>query len=216
MGSHPRELPSALGEIVRPGPERITPACAGNSPNGASWKTAMWDHPRVCGEQRYLRNETMDGDGSPPRVRGTGRPRWRHCKADRITPACAGNSGRDCDAYPRIEDHPRVCGEQLARAARLWMVVGSPPRVRGTANAPRLLVVGLRITPACAGNSSSRTSSSSLGWDHPRVCGEQRNRDCSICRYQGSPPRVRGTVTEAAKDRVEGGITPACAGNSSP
>ncbi len=51
--------------------------------------------------------------GSPPRVRGTaiyhilaGQPYW-------ITPACAGNSAVFFKLLLHIQDHPRVCGEQI-------------------------------------------------------------------------------------------------------
>ena len=70
-----------------------------------------------------------------------------------ITPACAGNSGREHGAAATCEDHPRVCGEQQVRLTFFVKRVGSPPRVRGTASAVDLFCEARGITPACAGNS---------------------------------------------------------------
>ena len=46
-----------------------------------------------------------------------------------------------------------MCGEQLVIAALGAMIVGSPPRVRGTVSLPSNSGLIVRITPACAGNS---------------------------------------------------------------
>ena len=74
----------------------------------------------------------------------------------------------------------------------------------------------VRITPACAGNSYARFCARIAGWDHPRVCGEQSRLEHISEWGIGSPPRVRGTAAESAKLLNDRGITPACAGNSSP
>ena len=66
-----------------------------------------------------------------------------------------------------------MCGEQ----GNAWVcdnaLVGSPPRVRGTALFKLPGKRDNRITPACAGNRSSFTVKFSGQGDHPRVCGEQ-------------------------------------------
>ena len=55
----------------------------------------------------------------------------------------------------------------------------------------------------------------SLYADHPRVCGEQLIAKIILFVFLGSPPRVRGTVATLEFGEAGGGITPACAGNSS-
>ena len=73
------------------------------------------DHPRVCGEQSKSLQIRAILSGSPPRVRGTApMPNALHA-TERITPACAGNSGKIKSIKVPFGDHPRVCGEQLAR-----------------------------------------------------------------------------------------------------
>ena len=74
-----------------------------------------------------------------------------------ITPACAGNSSESKSRAARLQDHPRVCGEQFMLLSLQKAVVGSPPRVRGTEQylGQRDLQEG--ITPACAGNRAAET-----------------------------------------------------------
>ena len=72
----------------------------------------IWDHPRVCGEQSMINAGIRDGDGSPPRVRGTVTPLIWMALAIRITPACAGNRKKETSRVLLFGDHPRVCGEQ--------------------------------------------------------------------------------------------------------
>ena len=40
-------------------PDRITPACAGNSVEGVEKLVVGWDHPRVCGEQMHYTFSTV-------------------------------------------------------------------------------------------------------------------------------------------------------------
>ena len=93
---------------------------------------------------------------------------------------------------------------------------GSPPRVRGEVQGGGLTPPGSRITPACAGRSRVRSTTSQSHEDHPRVCGEKRCCRKPRLRVQGSPPRVRGEVLAVVIKVFNLRITPACAGRSSP
>ena len=66
----------------------------------------------MCGEQSIKRLRRKIYEGSPPRVRGTGTSPFPPSIAERITPACAGNSMSELKIFENPEDHPRVCGEQ--------------------------------------------------------------------------------------------------------
>ena len=66
-----------------------------------------------------------------------------------------------------------MCGEQPGGFLFSLMVLGSPPRVRGTAAPIPFLRLAAGITPACAGNSAFGTAVYVEPKDHPRVCGEQ-------------------------------------------
>ena len=48
-----------------------------------------------------------------------------------------------------------MCGEQRGIRRGMAMMYGSPPRVRGTDTSGKLKSQAERITPACAGNSTT-------------------------------------------------------------
>ena len=87
--------------------------------------------------------------------------------------------------------------------------------MRGTESGAGMIGQGNRITPACAGNSAFLPVCKAMLEDHPRVCGEQENRMIAARKIQGSPPRVRGTVSYRCFISYVYRITPACAGNRS-
>ena len=49
-----------------------------------------------------------------------------------------------------------------------------------------------RITPAGAGKTALSHLQLAFSKDHPRRCGENRDRLCPTCNWRGSPPQVRG------------------------
>ena len=172
-GSPPRVRGKGSGDgkaVHAPG---ITPACAGKRKIQRSGCIASQDHPRVCGEKRFLnRGESIQG-GSPPRVRGKGVITICCVIHYGITPACAGKSKRLASCAQSAEDHPRVCGEKEAGALSEVYETGSPPRVRGKGGRGPVRSVRDRITPACAGKRSSHAPRACIYRDHPRVCGEK-------------------------------------------
>ena len=105
----------------------------------------------MCGEKSDKRRARLSFAGSPPRVRGEVRRCFFPFAVKRITPACAGRSGRLLPHLTPPPDHPRVRGEKYRCALRARSTLGSPPRARGEVR--RLLNHGdeAGITPACAG-----------------------------------------------------------------
>ena len=172
-GSPPRVRGTAKEQARGQSLYRITPACAGNSIYHKPREKRRQDHPRVCGEQASFQRECKPLRGSPPRVRGTGLIEVFAALLDRITPACAGNSGPAIARVRIQKDHPRVCGEQISLRKCYGNHDGSPPRVRGTGRCSAATASSNRITPACAGNSDQLPRISRRPEDHPRVCGEQ-------------------------------------------
>ena len=71
------------------------------------------DHPRLCGEKKFLTIFTTVIAGSPPPMRGKVgmyplQNRWTG-----ITPAYAGKSGNVGESGFYRRDHPRLCGEKF-------------------------------------------------------------------------------------------------------
>ena len=115
------------------------------------------DHPRVCGEKDNPDYVQMFSGGSPPRVRGKASDSLMSLLDYGITPACAGKSLLSQIEICGVRDHPRVCGEKSAPAYVNVVNEGSPPRVRGKAARKHVFMRTVRITPACAGKSSTQT-----------------------------------------------------------
>ena len=130
--------------------------------------------PRMCGEKLSAVFTSCINLGSPPRVRGKGVP----CSARRlgrgITPARAGKSKWHYSKSSCAGDHPRVCGEKKLLLSPSRYFKGSPPRVRGKANAETFPIYCPGITPACAGKSVQMCAGAHITRDHPRVCGEKQ------------------------------------------
>ena len=86
--------------------------------------------------------------------------------------------------------------------------------MRGT---PDFVVAGATwggIIPAHAGNTPYPRPPVIRSRDHPRACGEHRNERSSVLPFQGSSPRMRGTLSTTLKVVETGGIIPAHAGNT--
>ena len=190
----------------------ITPACAGKSIIEATSRALNEDHPRMCGEKgpeemaRYLMG------GSPPHVRGKGSTNGGSSWSQRITPACAGKRVEFYAERHKDQDHPRMCGEKTDAQYQLPIMQGSPPHVRGKVGLRLIAAQDDGITPACAGKSEPPGSGLGASGDHPRMCGEKTKPQRVAPPKLGSPPHVRGKVSQFVDGCACHGITPACAG----
>ena len=176
--SGPRDHPRVCGEkqrfravVAHCG--GITPACAGKSQRERHLPEPDRDHPRVCGEKFFSPKVPTETAGSPPRVRGKVAQLVDGCCCCGITPACAGKRVLVKIFLSIFGDHPRVCGEKFQVCFAVFVVAGSPPRVRGKDHMRGMAVDIRGITPACAGKRTQLSLNLSEGGDHPRVCGEK-------------------------------------------
>ena len=145
-------------------------------------------------------------------MRGKAVLRVALCIGVGITPAYAGKSTVGRNRPARYLDHPRVCGEKRALSRSCAACGGSPPRMRGKVTKYVCKPQGVGITPAYAGKSCIYRSTTSISWDHPRVCGEKSFKTSTSCWSKGSPPRMRGKGIQPCNQWVRVGITPAYAG----
>ena len=124
------------------------------------------------------------------------RGKERDCSQGRniagITPAYAGKSGFTSRPKCNIRDHPRLCGEKEDEPAVLYIVLGSPPPMRGKGRMPREGMWEIRITPPYAGKRQENSVDYNTDKDHPRLCGEKMKMVMLIMTLQGSPPPMRG------------------------
>ena len=195
--------------------KRITPACAGKTPGCPIVSINSTDHPRMRGEDETHGLNIHPTRGSPPHARGRLSDKFEFEELGRITPACAGktvtpvSSGDDgtwitpaCAGKtlafarkpPRMEDHPRMRGEDC------------PVGV--------IVITRIRITPACAGKTQNFILILCTARDHPRMRGEDAPLWRPTSFGTGSPPHARGRRISVALPPGLFGITPACAGKT--
>ena len=134
----------------------ITPADAGKTIARTQCNSNSKDHPRGCGENRFICLVCFCYIGSPPRMRGKQPCKGRSCRIRRITPADAGKTVPFSSICSRQQDHPRGCGENKSTCALNIVASGSPPRMRGKLAKINKMFNLNRITPADAGKTIYR------------------------------------------------------------
>ena len=111
--------------------ERNIPAYAGKTESEAGYDPHIQEHPRVCGENSENFMVIILSLGTSPRMRGkqyqfdTAFLIWRNI------PAYAGKTAKGPQPASLLEEHPRVCGENLDGFYFLGGVFGTSPRMRG-------------------------------------------------------------------------------------
>ena len=193
---------------------RITPAYAGKSSVYLPCSRGCTDHPRLCGEKIQMHRIPLTVTGSPPPMRGKEMERCSHDAGVRITPAYAGKRYSHSCPSPCHRDHPRLCGEKCEMPSTAFLCLGSPPPMRGKVSFGVVEDILDRITPAYAGKSFRKTAVRHAIKDHPRLCGEKLQDTADFTHVAGSPPPMRGKVSQADQDERGHGITPAYAGKS--
>ena len=218
-GEIPEDHPRTCGEHSPLG----LPAtrCRGSSPHMRGTPPARsrptrnaGDHPRTCGEHIYLLLLVLILMGSSPHMRGTLPGALERLQSFRIIPAHAGNTRHKLTRTSIFGDHPRTCGEHLARRWALRRLMGSSPHMRGTPPTRLVLPLAVGIIPAHAGNTIRLPPAARRGQDHPRTCGEHYMWSGLITVDQGSSPHMRGTPVSHHPHPREHGIIPAHAGNT--
>ena len=91
---------------------------------------------------------------------------------------------------------------------------GSPPHARGRRGITSWKSSGSRITPACAGKTSTAEKYTFFCTDHPRMRGEDEPAQDGQWYSAGSPPHARGRLLPGPLRAAARGITPACAGKT--
>ena len=191
-GSPPHARGRLKLEVTKDPITRITPACAGKTPFGVSRYGGMQDHPRMRGEDFARSTIASSRSGSPPHARGRQTMSFNLGTAWRITPACAGKTGRGTVREPSAPDHPRMRGEDERSNPDYLDTIGSPPHARGRPLFILETAVRQRITPACAGKTVGVGLGAALDRDHPRMRGEDPHSRRDYRHLRGSPPHARG------------------------
>ena len=212
--------PHACGERFSKGlgklfTNRFIPTHVGNGtwPRGPACSLPV--HPHACGERPIDTEAVPGGNGSSPRMWGTGGKRKCSVGRDRFIPTHVGNGmaasaskpvssvhphacgerGRDHRPACRVcPVHPHACGERVIWIRPRPMKRGSSPRMWGTAALDQLHAHLHRFIPTHVGNGQclSPTSAQYSG-SSPRMWGTGQARERSLV-FGGSSPRMWGTV----------------------
>ena len=91
---------------------------------------------------------------------------------------------------------------------------GSPPHTRGIPRFIDCVESVCRFTPAYAGNTDEHSNARTIKGVHPRIRGEYFIEVILAFLYLGSPPHTRGIREILTKTALQGGFTPAYAGNT--
>ncbi len=192
----------------------VIPAPAGKR-RPAAWRPRRpRGHPRACGEEPRGASWSRPCRGSSPRLRGRAQRHLRERRLEGVIPAPAGKSSARSTWDSRTTGHPRACGEEPRATYRELLGTGSSPRLRGRALCRDLQLAGVRVIPAPAGKSAGIGVSCGISQGHPRACGEEDPYDDSVCRREGSSPRLRGRGSGLRAAEAHAGVIPAPAGKS--
>ena len=129
-------------------------------------------HPRLRGEDSDQGRRRLRDEETPPLTRGRRSAETSVSPVSGNTPAYAGKTLGFLRRAPLVGKHPRLRGEDLNGAVFVKRLQETPPLTRGRLIVPagRYGVIG--NTPAYAGKTSSRRSSSFVSGKHPRLRGE--------------------------------------------
>ena len=116
----------------------------------------------------------------------------------RNIPAYAGKTQASSPRRWKNPEHPRVCGENVARPDALGYIKGTSPRMRGKRQVIAQKFNCVRNIPAYAGKTPSHSTKVQLCQEHPRVCGENPYHRMIWTVDDGTSPRMRG------KPRIRG------------
>ena len=193
---------------------RSIPACAGEPRCAGSWGSLASVYPRVCGGTYTFNRKTVGGAGLSPRVRGNHQFGPLVVVCHRSIPACAGEPWMFAVVIVGPPVYPRVCGGTGVGSSLTAASIGLSPRVRGNPGAFGSGAAPLGSIPACAGEPTSGSWSSSRGRVYPRVCGGTSTSKSIPTRAEpgGLSPRVRGNPTCDPCPGFRKRSIPACAG----
>ena len=171
---------------------RPTPACAGSTTSTLTATPARWAYPRLRGEHTWSAGLNRVPIGLPPLARGAPAAALAGILAPGPTPACAGSTTASTSMRITSLAYPRLRGEHEVHGVPDTGDEGLPPLARGARRGRRRSGARRGPTPACAGSTSSPSSTARTSGAYPRLRGEHRVTVTPVGAFGGLPPLARG------------------------
>ena len=133
----------------------------------------LQDHPHACGDKLTSWLYSFFVPGSSPRVWGQVRSIPRPKRIVRIIPTRVGTSQNNLEYHTNTQDHPHACGDKLIYGQRVYLGLGSSPRVWGQDKPYLRFYHHQRIIPTRVGTSIRRSGKNIINRDHPHACGDK-------------------------------------------
>ena len=191
-GSSPLTRGKLLLDEIGRSRERLIPAHAGKTRFRASRLPCPPAHPRSRGENASAGIRQPARPGSSPLTRGKRREALPQRLDDGLIPAHAGKTGRTTSRRLSTAAHPRSRGENNQEYFTACSGFGSSPLTRGKPGAYSGDRPAVRLIPAHAGKTTSRSPCTWSCRAHPRSRGENADRRAWAFLIVGSSPLTRG------------------------
>ena len=197
-GSSPRVWGTRCAGGVREVPASVHPHGCGEHPMSRSRPRSMFgSSPRVWGT-----HDSIDGNYANtrfiPTVWGTRPCALRSPRCGRFIPTGVGNTHRRGKPLPRLAVHPHGCGEHCGLWSGRRSRGGSSPRVWGTRISTICAESWRRFIPTGVGNTLGEGGQLGDLAVHPHGCGEHHTDASPDNAFNGSSPRVWGTLSSLA------------------
>ena len=214
---------------------RLIPARAGKTASAGPLEPRPGAHPRSRGENSVSVALPRSSSGSSPLARGKrcgsplsvaqrlAHPRSRgenqavEAEPQRcvwLIPARAGKTLVVLKIATMAPAHPRSRGENVSSSNSPASYRGSSPLARGKPGRQPRGGLRLRLIPARAGKTPTRSAHTSGPQAHPRSRGENAGPRHSTCPDLGSSPLARGKQRNSLTIRDAIGLIPARAGKT--
>ena len=112
----------------------------------------------------------------------------------RFIPTHVGNTRWPLPCRPRRTVHPHACGEHVREYNGDQYQSGSSPRMWGTLAKAAPVLGSVRFIPTHVGNTLTGFMRPSGSAVHPHACGEHSIQQWVSPSYDGSSPRMWGTL----------------------
>ena len=207
-GSSPRVW-GQVERVAREHPRHgIIPTRVGTSVPMSPARYSLWDHPHACGDKSSKIKDRFHKTGSSPRVWGQGLPVGVKWGLIGIIPTRVGTRPL-CHRYRyRCWDHPHACGDKVGAFDKIYLPVGSSPRVWGQEMEALDSVPCVRIIPTRVGTSGNGAVRIYPKEDHPHACGDKHRQQPVFFIVAGSSPRVWGQDQQILYKSYERRIIP--------